>query len=181
MTFLSSGDDRAGEGEQHSHPLLYGRQGGRHGWAGLEVPGAQSEVSQSPVSLKLSISLTSGQFDESVTLVRDYIAVMGLTERQFAAVLGAGYALGASADCAGLFCQRNSFHPSGSTPSSVLSNVYFTDLLGNSWQEYTASNGNTMYKVIQTQLNHHYQSEHLHTAGRGKRFTDVQAGHLFQN
>ena len=149
MTLLSSGDDRAGEGEQHSHPLLYGRQGGRHGWAGLEVPGAQSEVSQSAVSLKLPISLTSGQFDESVTLVRDYIAVMGLTERQFAALLGAGYALGQSADCAGLFCRRNSFLPSvPSPPPSVLSNVFFTDLLTNTWQEFNqTTNNRTMYKV----------------------------------
>ena len=91
-----------------------------------------------------------GKFEESVSLVRDYIAVLGLTERQFAALLGAGYALGDSADCAGLFCRRNSFLASGSSPASVLSNVYFTDLLSHSWQEFNqTTNSQTMYKVRQ--------------------------------
>ena len=91
----------------------------------------------------------SGRFEESVSLVRDYIAVLGLTERQFAALLGAGYALGQSADCAGLFCRRNSFLPSGpSPPPSVLSNVFFTDLLTHTWQEFNqTTNNRTMYKV----------------------------------
>ena len=98
-----------------------------------------------------------GKFEESVSLVRDYIAVLGLTERQFAALLGAGYALGDSADCAGLFCRRNSFLSSGSSPTSVLSNVYFTDLLSHSWQEFKqTTNSQTMYKV--RQLRSHYQS-----------------------
>ena len=73
---------------------------------------------------------------------------MGLTERQFAALLEAGYALGDSANCAGLFCRRNSFHASGSSPASVLSNVYFTDLLSHDWQEFSQTRNNeTMYKV----------------------------------
>ena len=91
-----------------------------------------------------------GRFEESVSLVRDYIAVLGLTERQFAALLGAGYALGdSSAECAGLFCRRNSFLSSDSGPaSSVLSNVFFTDLLTNTWQEFNQTTNNlTMYKV----------------------------------
>ena len=82
-----------------------------------------------------------------MTLLKDYIAVMGLTERQFAALLGAGYALGQSSSCAGLFCRRNSFHSAGTTPSSDLTNVYFKDLLANSWTEFTTTNGNKMYKV----------------------------------
>ena len=91
-----------------------------------------------------------GRFEESVSLVRDYIAVLGLTERQFAALLGAGYALGdSSAECAGLFCRRNFFLSSDSGPaSSVLSNVFFTDLLTNTWQEFNQTTNNlTMYKV----------------------------------
>ena len=87
-----------------------------------------------------------GKFEESVSLVRDYIAVLGLTERQFAALLGAGYVLGDSADCAGLFCRRNSFLPSGSSPASVLSNVFFTDLLDNTWQPFTTPT-RKMFKV----------------------------------
>ena len=89
-----------------------------------------------------------GKYEESVSLVRDYIAVMGLTERQFAAILGAGYALGDSAGCAGLFCRRNTFHSSGASPTSDLSNVYFTDLLSHNWQEFNqTTNNQTMYKV----------------------------------
>ena len=97
-----------------------------------------------------------GKFEESLSLVRDYIAVMGLTERQFAALLGAGYALGDSISCAGLFCRRNTFLSSGFSPASVLSNVYFTDLLSHSWQEFNlTTTGQTMYKVRQfTSLPH---------------------------
>ena len=99
-----------------------------------------------------------GKFEESVSLVRDYIAVLGLTERQFAALLGAGYVLGDSAGCAGLFCRRNSFLPSGSSPASVLSNVYFTDLLSHSWQEFNqTTNNQTMYKVREGELSLHCQ------------------------
>ena len=90
-----------------------------------------------------------------MALVKDYIAVMGLTNKQFAALVGAGYAIGDSSNCAGLFCRRNSFHTSGSSVSSVLSNIYFKDLLSNSWQEYNStSNGNIMYKVCCIIINH---------------------------
>ena len=34
---------------------------------------------------------------------------MGLTDRQFAALLGAGYSLGQAGLCDGFYCQRNSF------------------------------------------------------------------------
>ena len=71
---------------------------------------------------------------------------MGLTDRQFAALLGAGYSLGQSGLCDGFFCQRNSFLNSTTPVSTELSNVYFTDLLDNSWEEYQAAD-RLMYKV----------------------------------
>ena len=47
------------------------------------------------------ISSFSGKFNESVALLKDYIAVMGLSQQQFTAIVGAGYALGESSNCSG--------------------------------------------------------------------------------
>ena len=43
---------------------------------------------------------------EAGVLVRDYAAVMGLTDREFAALVATGYAVGQANGCAGLFCRR---------------------------------------------------------------------------
>ena len=66
-------------------------------------------------------------------LLKDYISVMGLTPRQFAALLGAGYSLGQEDHCDGLFCRRNSFSQFPPQPSRLLSNAFFTDLLNHKW------------------------------------------------
>ena len=68
-------------------------------------------------------------------LLKDYISVMGLSPRQFAALLGAGYSLGQADHCDGLFCRRNSFSQSPPEPSRLLSNVFFTDLLNHQWRQ----------------------------------------------
>ena len=70
---------------------------------------------------------------------------MGLTTRQFAALMGAGYALGQDSNCAGLFCNRKSFN-GPQTPSKLMSNRYFNELLSNTWNEANI-NGATMYQV----------------------------------
>ena len=91
--------------------------------------------------------LLSGQTNETVELLKDYIAVSGLTNRQFAALAGAGYSLGQSTDCDGFFCQRNTFLTSTTTsPSTHLSNVFFNDLLNNQWAEHHVGD-RLMYKV----------------------------------
>ena len=87
-----------------------------------------------------------------MNLLKDYIAVMGLTQRQFAALLGAGYSLGDTENCAGLFCNRNSFYSKFSSPSlssvpASLSNVFFIDVLGNDWKEVNITTNVTMYQV----------------------------------
>merc|ERR1719232_1288971 len=79
----------------------------------------------------------SGKFEESVNLLKDYIAVMGLTQRQFAALLGAGYCLGETENCSGLFCNRQSFNKKFSSASlssepATLSNVFLQELT-NAW------------------------------------------------
>ena len=121
----------------------------------LEMPGSSSNQESGkkkiPPNTYIEISLFSGKFDESVNLLKDYIAVMGLTQRQFAALLGAGYSLGDTADCSGLFCNRNSFSSNFSTLSSVpvpkLSNVFFINVLSYNWEEIKISDNITMYQV----------------------------------
>ena len=79
--------------------------------------------------------------------LKDYISVSGLTNRQFAVLVGAGYSLGQSSDCDGFFCQRNTFLDSTPTqPSRHLSNVFFNDLLNNQWMEHQVGD-RLMYKV----------------------------------
>ena len=85
-------------------------------------------------------------------LLKDYISVMGLSNKQFAALLGAGYSLGQADHCDGLFCLRNSFSQSRPQPSSLLSNVFFTDLLNHQWQPVTTTT-RQMFKVEKIFLN----------------------------
>ena len=81
-------------------------------------------------------------------MLKDYISVMGLSLRQFSALLGAGYSLGQTAHCDGLFCRRNSFSQSSPPPqpSRLLSNIFFTDLLSHQWQPVSTPT-RKMFKV----------------------------------
>jgi len=89
----------------------------------------------------------SGHADESVEELKYYISLMGVSKREFAALNGIGYAIGDTADCDGLFCRRNSFYGSKSV-SQGLSNIFFLDLLSNSWQDVSvAETGKKMYKA----------------------------------
>eukprot|EP00092_Neocalanus_flemingeri_P007602 GFUD01008204.1.p1 GENE.GFUD01008204.1~~GFUD01008204.1.p1 ORF type:complete len:657 (+),score=134.32 GFUD01008204.1:264-2234(+) len=89
----------------------------------------------------------TGNSSESLVQLKDYISIMGLTQREFVALNGAGYAVGDSSDCDGLYCRRNSFIGT-STVSSCLSNIFFVTLLSENWEEYTIpSTGKKMYKA----------------------------------
>ena len=101
----------------------------------------------------------SGQFGESVTLLKDYISVMGLSMKHFAALMGAGYSLGQSENCEGLFCNRLSFK-SAATPSTSLSNKYFTDLLNNQWAKKSIS-GRKLYQVSKRSFKPFLQNIHV--------------------
>ena len=92
----------------------------------------------------------SGQWSETVDQLKDYISVMGLSPRQFAALVGAGYAVGDSASCDGLYCRRNSFSGSATAQTS-LSNVFFNDLINNQWEE-TIVVDRQLYKVIKEEF-----------------------------
>ena len=90
----------------------------------------------------------TGQWSETVALVKDYISVMGLTQTQFAALLGAGYTVGDAGHCRGFYCLRSSYlgHKTmGDTPT--LSNAFFLDLLNNQWEPVTVGESRQMYKV----------------------------------
>ena len=85
-------------------------------------------------------------------MLKDYISVMGLSLRQFSALLAAGYSLGQADHCDGLFCRRNSFSQSRHKPSRLLSNVFFTDLLNHQWQTVSTST-RKMFKVGKVLMN----------------------------
>jgi len=93
-----------------------------------------------------------GNFSESLIQLKDYISIMGLTQREFAALNGAGYAVGDSIDCDGLYCRRNSFKGTSSVSSS-LSNNFFLTLLSENWEEHTIpSTGKQVYKASGKEL-----------------------------
>ena len=72
---------------------------------------------------------------------------MGLSKSEFAALYAVGYDVGDSNDCDGLYCRRNSFQGSSSVSLS-LSNIFFQDLLSETWEEYTIpSTGKQVYKA----------------------------------
>jgi len=77
-----------------------------------------------------------GDARESFHHIKYFISVMGLKKKEFAALLGIGYAIGDSTNCSGLFCCRNSFYGSNPTSKS-LSNILFRDLLSNTWKKYS--------------------------------------------
>ena len=53
----------------------------------------------------------AGGRGESVHLIKDYAEVMGLTNEEFAAMIGLGYSVGdTSTRCAGLFCRFQHLH-----------------------------------------------------------------------
>jgi len=88
-----------------------------------------------------------GNISETIEHFKDYISIMGLTQREFTALIGAGYSVGDSGDCDGLFCRRDSFTGSKSVSTS-LSNIFFKTLLSESWAAYTIPDtGKQMFKA----------------------------------
>merc|ERR1712099_56492 len=69
-----------------------------------------------------------GEPDENITEFREFMGLMGLTPKEYAALHGAGYALGQVGECAGLFCQRDV------QPKSALSNIFFKNIVDYQWK-----------------------------------------------
>jgi len=87
-----------------------------------------------------------GEYAETLVQFQDFISISGLSQREYIALIGVGYAVGDSSDCEGLFCRRDSFTGSPSVSSS-LSNIFFHTLLSNTWESHTAS-GKELYKAV---------------------------------
>lgn len=68
-----------------------------------------------------------GEFGETSAQLKEFIELLGLTFPEYAALHGAGYAIGQGDDCAGLFCKRDSTSP------SILSNMFFRNILQYKW------------------------------------------------
>ena len=64
---------------------------------------------------------------------------MGISQKQYAALVGAGYAVGGIDGCRGLYCKRLT-KTSGDFINANLSNAFFTDLLDNTWEEIEVNN-----------------------------------------
>jgi len=86
----------------------------------------------------------SGEFNDTLGAVKEAAHLMGLTQAEFAALNGAGYAIG-DRYCAhkGLFCRRDV----GDDEPEQLDNRFFTTLLANSWEEHTQPGGK-VYKAV---------------------------------
>jgi len=70
----------------------------------------------------------SGSASEDILTFKEFMGLMGLTPREYAALHGAGYALGQTKDkCSGLYCQRDA------TPIPELSNIFFKRIVNHRW------------------------------------------------
>eukprot|EP00092_Neocalanus_flemingeri_P034784 GFUD01037856.1.p1 GENE.GFUD01037856.1~~GFUD01037856.1.p1 ORF type:complete len:538 (+),score=83.50 GFUD01037856.1:171-1616(+) len=114
--------------------------------------GKGSEHLHPKITGKFSDSLV--QLKDSMVQLKDSIAILSLTQREFAALNGAGYAVGDLRDCDGLFCRRNSFQTAVAnyerpySTTSNLSNIFFLTLLSERWDKYTIPDtGKQMYKA----------------------------------
>ena len=70
----------------------------------------------------------TGQASETNLLFKEFIGLMGLTTLEYAALHGAGYAIGQPTDCVGLYCRRDT------KPIDKVSNVFFKNLIENEWE-----------------------------------------------
>ena len=74
-----------------------------------------------------------GKFDETNVQLKEFMGLMGLTLPEYAALHGAGYAMGQNYGCvgpywcAGLYCKRDSSYP------SQLSNIFFKNIVEHQW------------------------------------------------
>jgi len=75
----------------------------------------------------------TGEFNDTLAQLKEAAVLMGLTQAEFAALNGAGYAIG-DKYCThkGLFCKRDV----GDDEPITLDNRFFTTLLGNTWEEH---------------------------------------------
>jgi len=118
------------------------KAGGKH----LNFCGGRTDATDGLGSEFLYPKIT-GNFSETLVQFKDYISIMGLTQREFAALIGAGYAVGDASDCDGLYCRRDSFQGTSSV-STTLSNIFFKNLLTENWESYTVpGSGKQMYKA----------------------------------
>jgi catalase/peroxidase HPI len=86
----------------------------------------------------------TGKFNETIHDLHEFVKLMGVTVREYAALHGAGYAIGQTNECYGLYCQRDN-HVS----DPVLSNCFFTVLLSNEWKEDSNSKtGEMVFKSV---------------------------------
>ena len=80
-----------------------------------------------------------GNIDETGFLLKEFIKQKGLTNAEYAALHGAGYAVGQSNGCCGLYCGRNNIS------ANILSNTFFQTVLSNDWKR---NNAEDMYTPV---------------------------------
>ena len=68
-----------------------------------------------------------GRFEETNVQLKEFMGLMGLTLPEYAALHGAGYAMGQGGTCAGLYCKRDYSYP------SQLSNIFFKNIVEHQW------------------------------------------------
>ena len=71
--------------------------------------------------------ITGNFSSDSLPRLKDYISVMGLSQRQFAALLGAGHVIGDTHHCAGLYCRWGKIQQT--TKSFIIINTFQERLL----------------------------------------------------
>jgi len=106
----------------------------RAGGKRMKFCGGRTDAEDGIGSSNLQPKIT-GDFQDSLPQLKEFIKLMGVTTSEFAVLNAAGYSLGDST-CDGLFCKRG-VHEKKENDQTVLSNVFFQELSDNEWSEYT--------------------------------------------
>jgi len=101
-----------------------------------------------------------GSFNESILDVREYFKIMGLSQREYVALIG-GHSLGQ------MHTSRSGYRGSWTTDPTVLNNNYFITLFAEDWEPYTEpTTGKQFYKasgkdlfMLRTDLVFRYDAE----------------------
>jgi len=110
------------------------RAGGRR----MKFCGGRTDAENGEGSANLEPKIT-GRITESVEQLKEYIKLLGLSQREFAVLNAGGYVLGDSDSrsvCEGLFCRRGVRAPN-SRLSPWLSNRFFAILQSKDWVKHT--------------------------------------------
>eukprot|EP00092_Neocalanus_flemingeri_P034517 GFUD01037532.1.p1 GENE.GFUD01037532.1~~GFUD01037532.1.p1 ORF type:complete len:735 (-),score=126.35 GFUD01037532.1:88-2292(-) len=105
----------------------------------MKFCGGRTDAKDGEGSTNLEPKIT-GDFHDSLPQFKEFIKLLGLTQNEFAVINAAGYAIGDTNSCDGLFCKRDFKETVSAIKDAkynIISNIFFKILEQEKWSEYT--------------------------------------------